>query len=325
MAIVDFHNHYYPPTYIDAVQSGVSSLKHTTDDEGNPVLYYPGDYNVVVPGHRDIEFREAVLIEQGIDKQVLTFTSPGTHVETPKVAAKFASLVNDALAEIKATRSRFTALATLPLNDPDASVKELERAMTTLGFKGVMLFSNVNGVALADERYWPLYEKANELGAVCYIHPIHPVGVESMTEYWLMPLVGFVHDTTLAAAKLVFTGVAERFPRIRWVLAHLGGTIPYLAERLDRGFRAFKDCRQHISEPPSTYLKRFYYDTVNFDQRALELAIQFAGVDQVLAGSDYPHMIGSLDQMQGSIAALTISEKDKAAIRWDNTAKLLGF
>ena len=238
MAIVDFHNHYYPPTYIDAVRSGVSSLKHTTDDEGNPVLYYPGDYNVVVPGHRDIEFREAVLIEQGIDKQVLTFTSPGTHVETPKVAAHFASLVNDALAEIKATRSRFTALATLPLNDPDASVKELERAMTSLGFKGVMLFSNVNGVALADERYWPLYEKANELGAVCYIHPIHPVGVESMTEYWLMPLVGFVHDTTLAAAKLVFTGVAERFPRIRWVLAHLGGTIPYLAERLDRGFRA---------------------------------------------------------------------------------------
>ncbi len=74
MAIVDFHNHYYPPTYIDAVRSGVSSLKHTTDDEGNPVLYYPGDYNVVVPGHRDIEFREAVLIEQGIDKQVLTFT-----------------------------------------------------------------------------------------------------------------------------------------------------------------------------------------------------------------------------------------------------------
>jgi len=123
----------------------------------------------------------------------------------------------------------------------------------------------------------------------------------------------------------VFTGVAERFPRIRWVLAHLGGTIPYLAERLDRGFRAFKDCRQHISEPPSTYLKRFYYDTVNFDQRALELAVEFAGVDQVLAGSDYPHMIGSLDQMQGSIAALTISEKDKAAIRWDNTAKLLGF
>ncbi len=233
--------------------------------------------------------------------------------------------MNDALAEIKATRSRFTALATLPLNDPDASVKELERAMTSLGFKGVMLFSNVNGVALADERYWPLYEKANELGAVCYIHPIHPVGVESMTEYWLMPLVGFVHDTTLAAAKLVFTGVAERFPRIRWVLAHLGGTIPYLAERLDRGFRAFKDCRQHISEPPSTYLKRFYYDTVNFDQRALELAIEFAGVDQVLAGSDYPHMIGSLDQMQDSIAALTISEKDKAAIRWDNTAKLLGF
>ena len=79
--------------------------------------------------------------------------------------------------------------------------------------RGAMLFSNVNGVALADERFWPLYEAANELGAVMYIHPTHPVGVEAMKEYWLMPLVGFLFDTTLAAAQLVFSGVPERFPR----------------------------------------------------------------------------------------------------------------
>ena len=325
MPIIDFHNHYYPPSYIDAVRSGVSTLRHSTDEDGNPVLYYPGDYNVVVPGHRDIEFRDRVMAEHGIDKQVLTLTSPGTHVETPETAVTLASIVNDALVEIKATQPRFTALATLPLNDPKASVTELERTMTTLGFKGAMLFSNVNGVALSDPCYWPLYEKANELGAVFYIHPIHPVGVEAMTEYWLMPLVGFVHDTTLAAAKLVFTGVVERFPRITWVLAHLGGTIPYLVERLDRGFRAFKDCRQHIDKPPSEYLKHFYYDTVNFDPRALQMAIAFAGADHVLAGSDYPHMIGSLRQMLDSIAALPISEQDKAGILGGNTARLLGL
>ena len=130
-----------------------------------------------------------------------------------------------------------------------------------------------------------------------YIHPTHPVGVEAMTDFWLMPLVGFLMDTTLAAAKLVFSGVPERFPRIRWALCHLGGAIPYLAERLDRGFDAFSECRAHIPRPPSEYLKNFYYDTVNFNPRAMQLAIDFAGADHILAGSDYPHQIGSIPKM----------------------------
>ena len=325
MAIIDFHNHFYPPSYLTAVRNGKSTLKHTTDDDGNPVLYYPGDYNVVVPGHRDVDFRDQVMAEHGISTQVLTFTSPGTHVEAPAPAVTLAKQINDDFAEIKASKPRFTALATLPLNDPRASTAELDRAMTQLGFKGVMLFSNVNGTALSDECYWPMYEKANELGAVLYIHPIHPVGVEAMTEYWLMPLLGFVFDTTLAAAKIVFSGVAERFPRITWVLAHLGGTVPYLAERLDRGFYAFEDCRRHIDRPPSEYLKRFYYDTVNFDPKALQCAINFTDISHVLAGSDYPHKIGSLRQMLDSINGLPISDQDRADILGNNTAKLLGL
>src|SRR5947209_5010727 len=137
-------------------------------------------------------------------------------------------------------------LATLPLCDPAASVAELSRAMTKLGMPGAMLFSNVNGVALADPRFQPLYAEADRLGAILHIHPTDPVGVEAMTDYWLMPLVGFLMDTTLAAAKIVFSGIPERFPRIRWALCHLGGAIPYLAERLDRGFEAFSECRAHI-------------------------------------------------------------------------------
>jgi aminocarboxymuconate-semialdehyde decarboxylase len=324
MPIIDFHNHYYPPAYLDAVRRGPSNVRVTEDDEGNPLLHYPGDYNVVVRGHRDIAYRETVLHEHGVDKQVITFTSPGTQIETPERAVYLASMVNDALAEIVAARGRhFASLATLPLNDPAASVAELERACTRLGFPGVMLFSNSNGVALADRRYWPLYEKANELSAVLYIHPIHPLGVEAMEEYWLMPLVGFLMDTTLAAAHLVFAGVMERFPRITWVLAHLGGAIPYLAERLDRGYYAFRECRANISRPPSEYLKRCYYDTVNFDVNCLELAIKFAGTNHILAGSDYPHQIGSLRQMIDAIATLDISETERAAIFGGNAARIL--
>jgi len=325
MRIIDFHNHYYPPAYLDALRAG-SRVRVTTDAEGNPVLHYPGDYNVVVPGHRDIAFREQVLAAEKINRQVLTFTSPGTHYEEPALAVRLARMVNDAFADAVRDRSaHFSALATLPLNDPQASVVEFDRAVTQLGLPGAMLFSNVNGVALADPRYWPLYERAAEHRAVLYIHPIHPVGVEAMTEYWLMPLVGFLFDTTLAAAKLVFSGVVERFPGITWVLTHLGGAVPYLAERLDRGYQAFAECREHIPRPPSAYLREFYYDTVNFDPAALRLAIAFAGPERILAGSDYPHMIGSLPKMKESIAALDLPDGPRAAILGGNAARLLGI
>jgi aminocarboxymuconate-semialdehyde decarboxylase len=324
MPIIDFHNHYYPPGYLKALQSGESAVKVTIDDRGNPLLHYPGDYNIAVPGQRDLTVREKMLDDHGIDMQVYTMTTPGTHVETPATAAKLASMVNDEFAQgIAAHRGRFTALATLPLNDPAASVKELERAVRQLRLPGAMVFSNVNHVALADPRFLPLYELANDLEAILYIHPTHPLGVEAMTEYWLMPLVGFLFDTTLAAAKLVFEGIPERFPKITWVLTHLGGAIPYLAERLDRGYRAFKECRVNIQRPPSEYLKKFYFDTVNFNPDALKLAIAFAGADHLLAGSDYAHQIGSPRLMLESLRALDIPEADRTAILGGNAARLL--
>jgi aminocarboxymuconate-semialdehyde decarboxylase len=222
-----------------------------------------------------------------------------------------------------ATRgARFTALATLPLNDPDASVAELERVLG-FGFKGCMVFGNVNGTALADRQFWPLWERASDARAIMYIHPTFPLGVQAMQEYWLMPLVGFLFDTTLAAAHLVFAGIPERFPGIRWVLGHLGGTIPYLAERLDRGYEMFAECRKDLTQPPSVHLKRFYYDTVNFDPEALRLAIAFAGVDQILAGSDYPHQIGSIPRMLSSLRSLGLPAADEAKILGGNAARLL--
>ena len=326
MPVIDFHNHYYPPNYMKALQSGESSVRVTVDSDGNPNLHYPGDYNVAVRGHRDLAYRQEVLDAHGVTMQVVTLTTPGTHVETPGHAATLASMVNDEFREAIDTRgTHFTALATLPLNDPKASLKEFQRATGQLGLRGAMLFSNINGVALSDERFWPIYEAANDAGAVLYIHPAHPVNVDMMQEYWLMPLVGFLFDTTLAAASLVFAGVPERFPKIRWALCHLGGAIPYLAERLDRGFHAFADCRANIQKEPSSYLKQFYYDTVNFNQGALKLAIDFAGADHILAGSDYPHQIGSIPSMLDAVDTLPVTDEQRAGIYGLNAARLLGL
>lgn len=326
MRVIDVHNHFYPPEYLDALKSGRSLVKVTMDASGDPHIHYPGDYNVAVAGHRDIAYRQEVLQKEGVDTQVITLTTPGTHVESGATAVALASLVNDAFARIIAERGpRFSALATLPLNDPRASLRELRRAVEQLRLPGAMLFSNVNGVALADERFWPLYEYADANGIVLHVHPTSPVGVEAMTQFWLMPLVGFLMDTTLAAAHLVFSGVPERFPRIKWVLGHLGGAIPYLAERLDRGYHAFKECRANIRRVPSDYLKTWYYDTVNFDAKALRLAIEFAGADHLLAGSDYPHQIGSIPKMLAALRALPLSDAEKAGILGGNAQRVYGL
>jgi aminocarboxymuconate-semialdehyde decarboxylase len=326
MPLIDFHNHYYPPKYLQALQSGSSRVTVTIDEEGNPVLHYPGDYNIAVRGHRDLAYRAEVLAQHGVATQVISLTTPGTHVEDAAEAVRLASLVND---EFREAMDRYpgiyVALATLPLNDPEASVLELQRAMQHLRMPGAMLFSNVNGVPLSDRRFWPLYDAANDAGAVLYIHPTNPVSVAMMQEYWLMPLVGFLFDTTLAAASLVFSGVVERFPRIHWVLTHMGGAIPYLAERLDRGFDAFKECRVNIAHRPSKYLREFYYDTVNFNPDAARLAIAFAGTEHIVAGSDYPHQIGSIPLMIETLDELRLPHKEHDAIRGGNAARLLGL
>lgn len=326
MAVIDIHNHVYPPEYVKAIQAGPSAYKVTFDPDGNPVLHSPGDYNILVPGHRLMDVRETALEKAGVDVQVISLTAPGTLIETPARSVELSQLVNESFAEIQRVhRDRFPALATLPLNDPAASVVELERAISTLGLKGATLFSNVNGIALSDRRFWPLYEKANELQVVFFVHPTYPAGVEAMMDYMLMPLVGFVSDTTLAAASLVFSGVVAKYPRIRWVLGHLGGAIPYLAERLDRGYEAFAQCRENIDRRPSEYLRDFYYDTVNFDVEALEFAIGFAGADHLVAGSDYPHQIGSLGKMLSSLGQLSVPAEARAGILGANAARLLGL
>src|SRR6185437_17064630 len=157
MPVIDFHNHYYPPEYIKAIEQGPSAVRITYDAEKNPALHYPGDYNIAVRGHRDIDYREQMLRTSGVDVQVISLTTPGTHIEAPATAIKLAHLCNDAFARVVADKKGlFVALATLPLCDPAASVAELCRGMEQLKFRGAMVFSNINGVALSDQRFWPV-------------------------------------------------------------------------------------------------------------------------------------------------------------------------
>ena len=266
MKVIDFHNHYYPPEYLDALEPSGSILKITIDEHGNPCVHYPGDYNVMVRGHRDIAYRQDVLDKHHVDTQVISLTTPGTHVETPQVAIKLSAITNDAFARVRdERRGRFEPLATLPLCDPAASVTEFLRATNQLKLAGAMLFSNVNGTGLDDERFWPLYEAANDRGAVMMIHPTYPVGVEAMREYWLMPLnVPLRHHAR--RLKLVFNGVVKAYPRIRWVIR--SGWNHSVSRRGSIAATARSGLAAHIDEPPTACLKQHFGTTRSTLRRA---------------------------------------------------------
>ena len=242
--IVDFHNHFYPPEYLRAVETGPSAVKMTMDGDGNPLLHYPGDYNIVVPGHRDIEYRAKSWPGKASDMQVLTLTTPGTHVESPARAVELARLVNDRLSLIMRERgSRFTALATLPLNAPEDAVAGAPAGVRRARLpRRHALQQRQSG---RPER--PALLAALRSGRRAGRGLLHPSRVSGRRRS---------HDRILAdaAAGLPFRHDARRgqarlqrrhraFPEHPWVLGHLGGAVPYLAERLDRGYAAFRECR----------------------------------------------------------------------------------
>jgi aminocarboxymuconate-semialdehyde decarboxylase len=323
---LDFHTHHYPLAYLDEVEKYPSdACRVTRDATGRRLVHYAGDFNIVADGHIDLEARLAEMQRTGMDMCLLTLTTPGVHVEARARGIQLAQIVNDSYAEIQRQfPDKFACLATLPLQDPQAAADELERAVTKLGLCGAMLFANVNGKPIHHEAYWPLYETAARLDVPLMIHPTSPPGVEAYQEYRTTALVGFLVDTTLCITLLMFEGIMEKFPTIKFVLGHLGGTIPYIAERIDRGYDAYPEVRKNLAHKPSFYFKRnCYYDTVAFEPNALQFAIQFAGADHVMLGSDYPHQIGDMDKAIKVIQGLPIAEDVRAAVLGGNAQRLL--
>jgi aminocarboxymuconate-semialdehyde decarboxylase len=218
----------------------------------------------------------------------------------------------------------FTALTSVPVAAPKAALTEAGRAIDHLGLKGFIVGSNIDGTPLNDDAFEPFYELVSELDVPLFIHPMEPAGVEVMGEYRLAPLVGFENEITMAITRLVFDGVLERHD-IDIHLSHLGGTVPYLFERLNNGYRAYPECRQHIDQPPETYLKQVHYDTVSFHEPALYCALESVGADRLLVGSDYPHVIGDIERAVTDIEALELTARERERIKGRNVERLYGI
>jgi aminocarboxymuconate-semialdehyde decarboxylase len=319
---LDLHTHYYPPVYFDKVRDLPSEFSFDKSSSGQTIITYRGArFFGVTPAMTDVARRIEDMDRVGIDVEVVSLSTPNVFFADAQHQTEIARMVNDAYAELIAAHpARFKGFASIPMDNPDAALAELHRAIDELKLNGVILLSNIGGKPLTSPEYRPFFAEANRTKLCILLHPMLPANTDPFREYVLGPIVGFMFDTTLAIARMCFDGMLKDFPDIRWIAAHLGGAVPYLMERMDNGWRDFPECRTKIDELPSTYLKKLYYDTVNFNPHMLMMVRNMIGADRMVMGSDYPHLLGSIDRAVSSIEGLEISEQEKKRI-FEGTAR----
>lgn len=313
---IDVHTHYYPEVFFKMLRDIPSEFSFGKDPTGRTIITHRGArFFGVTPPMSDPNKRLEDMDRVGIDVEVISLSTPNIFFADETRQPDVARILNDAYAALIARHpNRFKGFASIPMDAPDAAMAELHRAIDELKLNGVVLLSNIKGRALTSPVYRPFFEEANRMNLCIFLHPMLPANPEPFTEYVLGPLVGFPFDTTLAVARMCFDGMLRELPNIRWIIGHLGGAVPYLMERLDSGYRDFAECRVNIDQPPSTYLKRLYYDTVTFSSYNLRLARDLVGVDHMVMGSDYPHLLGSIERSVSSIEELAIPEHEKQKI-----------
>lgn len=312
----DLHTHYYPKIFFDKIRELSSEFSFDEDPTGRTIIKLGGArFFGITPPMTDPQKRLEDMDRVGIDVEVVSLSTPNVFFAPAERQPDVARMVNDAYAELISRHpDRFKGFASIPMDAPDEALKELHRALDELRLNGVILISNIQGRPLTSPQYRPFFEEANRRKLCIFLHPMLPASPEPYRQYVLGPLVGFPSDTTLATALMCFDGLFRELPDIRWIIGHAGGAIPWLMERLDNGYRDFAECRENIDALPSTYLKKLYYDTVTFSPHTLRMLRDVVGVDHMVMGSDYPHLLGSIERSVSSIEDLHIPDAEKGRI-----------
>jgi aminocarboxymuconate-semialdehyde decarboxylase len=315
--VLDLHTHHYTDAYFAAIRDSTGHYAFTKDRTGRDIITLQGArFFGVTPAMTDLSARLEAMDAAGIDVAVLSLSTPNLFFLPPSEQPELARRMNDAYAAAVADHpTRLMAFASIPMDDPDAALAELHRALGELRLAGVILLSNIGGQPLTDPTYRPFFAEADRMGLCVFLHPMLPAtGQESLREFVLGPIVAFPFDTTLAVARMCYAGMFREYPNIRWIIAHAGGAIPWLMERIDSGYRDFAENREHIDRPPSHYLTRLYYDTVTFSPHNLTMLRDQVGADHMVMGSDYPHLLGAIDRAVPSIRSLAIPDAERRRI-----------
>jgi len=328
--VVDVHCHWFPEGLIrllerDGPRHGIEVRPLPSGDRGLQFIRW---FHPPLRPFVDVEDRLAYMDRVGVDTHVLTLSGQVTPIWVePGFGLAMAQTVNDEYADLQAKHpDRFVGVAAVPLQNPKLAVEELDRAVRRLGLRGVNILANVQGKYLDAPEFTPFFEAVEELRVPVLVHPTDPGGAVAADEFALFAHVGYPVDTTLAIARLIFSGVFDRFPRIRWVFFHGGGAGPYLRGRWDQGYRrGFPEVRG-LSRLPSEQVASLYFDTLLYQPEALAFLAHAVGSDHLLMGTDFPYALMADDDPLGTVREIPgLSAADRRKILGGNAAHLFGL
>jgi len=327
MGVIDFHVHHYPASYLEAVAAGGPLHEAERDADGRLIVRFRGGVSLIAPPViPDAAARLETMDAAGVDIQVLSVSAPALYFTEGQPALELARRVNDDLAALAAEApSRFRTMATLPLTDPELVNDELARCLDVLGASGAMIMTNIAGVPLDDLRFEQFYAFANDRSLLLHVHPTVPVETGFPTDRALTLAVQALGETGITISRLIVAGVMERYPKIRWVFSHLGGSLPLAVARLDSAYRRFPEAQEHITRAPSEFVRELYYDTASIQPPAIRFAAETLGADRLVFGSDYPHVGGAPQVHLDALEAAALADADVSAILGDRARSLLGI
>jgi len=323
---IDVHAHFFPQEYLDVLAE--EGPRFQVEYRAAPEGFYiktearfqgPLPYRAV-----DLEKRIADMDAQGTAVQAMSLTGPMAHWGDEEVSHKLARAWNDAAsaAHLKYP-TRLVGLLTLPMLFRDRAIDELNRAGKLPGLRGVYMGTNINHRDLDDPLFEPIFARIEALDLPIFLHPLQVVGGPRMAPFSLLNLLGFPIDTAIAACHLIFGGVLDRHPKLRFTLPHGGGVLLMLMGRIDHGSTVRPEFEKlRLPRPPSKYLDRFTYDTIVHSKSVMEFVINEVGADRIMIGSDYCLDMG-YEQPVHFLDQVNLSSAQRKLIQGDNAARIL--
>lgn len=326
---IDIHTHIMPEKMPDWTKKfGYGEFIHLEHRECDACMM-KGDklFRVVTDNTFKPEVRMQEMEESDVTVQVLStipvlfnyWAKPADGLETSR-------FFNDHIAETAYKEPHhFIGLGTVPLQNPDLAIKEMERCVKELRMPGLEIGSNINGKNLSDKAFFPFYEAAEKLGCALFIHPWEMMGEQQMEKYWLPWLVGMPAETSRAVCSMIFGGVLEQFPKLRVAFAHGGGSFPFTLGRIEHGYKVRPDLTA-VDNPinPREYLGKFWVDSLVHDKKAFSYLVDLVGDDKICMGSDYPFPLG--EHKPGRlIEKMDLGKKTTRKLLYRNAMEWLGL
>lgn len=325
--VIDIHCHYFNPSVgakAAVIEPLLKEFPHIFANDHTREVNFK-QMRDRAPQLSDLPTRIKKMDKMGVDIQIV---SPAPfqyyYFAEPDFGRELARDLNDGIASLVAKQpDRLMGMGTVPLQNSEFAVKELERAVKQLGFKSIEIGTNVNGKDLTDPSLGleKFFAKVQELGVVLFMHPNGFSHAPRLTDHYLNNIIGNPLETTVAVSHLIFDGVMKRYPRLKIILAHGGGYVAHYWARMDHGHKR-PDVRTVITTKPSKYLAKFYFDTITFDPDMLRHLVDRFGVEHVMLGTDFPYDMGETDPVGLISSVPRLSKADAKLIMGGNAQRL---